>query len=62
MHESITLELVMNAMADQDYVGFCITCGEQFDGIEPDAHEYECECCGQHTVYGAEELLVMGVV
>lgn len=40
--------------------GFCIACGEQADGVEPDARNYECEACGERQVYGAEELLMMG--
>ena len=32
--------------------------GEDADGVEPDARRYECECCGEPGVYGAEELLI----
>jgi len=39
--------------------GFCLACGEQADGCEPDASEYECECCGKHAVFGAAEILMM---
>ena len=40
--------------------GFCLACGEQADGCEPDAREYLCESCGEYKVYGAEEVLMMG--
>ena len=40
--------------------GRCITCGYEACGVEPDARHYECKCCGNHTVYGCEELLIMG--
>lgn len=40
--------------------GFCLECGEQQEGCEPDARGYECECCGARKVYGAEEILMMG--
>jgi predicted RNA-binding Zn-ribbon protein involved in translation (DUF1610 family) len=43
-----------------DNPGFCIACGAEVDGVEPDACQYECEACGKHAVYGAEELLIMG--
>lgn len=46
----------------QDYMGFCIKCGCERDNCEPDAREYDCEGCGQNTVYGAEEILLMGLV
>jgi hypothetical protein len=62
-HSSITLERVMEAVERQstgtDNPGFCIECGEEQDGCEPDAREYGCESCETNTVYGAEELLMM---
>ena len=60
MHPSITLERVMEAaerqMTGLDNPGFCLACGEEQEGCEPDARKYECEHCGEHQVYGAEEL------
>jgi hypothetical protein len=49
----------MEACSADDYLGFCIACGAQADGCEPDARQYECESCGAMKVYGAEELLFM---
>jgi len=46
--------------AQENYVGYCLECGECQGGCEPDARKYECENCGQRSVYGAEELLIMG--
>ena len=40
-------------------MGFCIACGAEAYGVEPDARKYECEECGKPKVYGAEELLMM---
>jgi hypothetical protein len=42
--------------------GFCLACGEEQDGCEPDARQYECDLCGERKVYGIEELLMMGLV
>lgn len=42
--------------------GFCLACGNEADGVEPDARKYVCECCGQPKVYGLEELCVMGLL
>jgi predicted RNA-binding Zn-ribbon protein involved in translation (DUF1610 family) len=39
--------------------GFCLACGAEAMGVEPDARRYECEACGEAAVYGAEELLIM---
>jgi hypothetical protein len=38
--------------------GFCIACGNEQDGCEPDAREYRCDSCGEHQVYGAAEILI----
>lgn len=62
LHPSITAERVIAAVeryqTSLDNPGFCVACGEDADGCEPDARRYECECCGERAVYGAEELLL----
>jgi len=42
--------------------GYCTAC-EAFtrEMCEPDAREYDCPDCGENTVYGAEEALIMGL-
>jgi len=57
---TFTLEQIEEA--DADCVGFCVACGEEHSGIEPDAREGECEVCGAFKVYGAAEIAVMGLV
>lgn len=42
-----------------DNPGFCLACGYEQDGCEPDARNYECEECGERQVFGAEEVLLM---
>ena len=63
MHKSITMDRVMRAVQaeifDLDNPGFCIACGEESDGCEPDARGYECHSCGLNDVYGAEEIMMM---
>jgi hypothetical protein len=62
-HASITDERVMDAIESAqtslDNPGFCRSCGEDADGCEPDAQNYECEYCGENQVFGAEEFLYM---
>ena len=53
----ITLDQILRAVED-DYMGICIACGNEQEGVEPDARGYECESCGKNKVYGAEELLM----
>ena len=64
-HPSITLDRVMSAAEDSMFdlynTGFCISCGEEHEGIEPDAEGVECEHCGESKVYGAEQLLLLNV-
>lgn len=63
MHVSITADRVAEAvergLTSLDNPGFCILCGADADGCEPDARKYKCDYCDQHGVYGAEELLLM---
>jgi hypothetical protein len=54
----ITLEQVMDAVESGEYIGICVACGFEQEGVEPDARKYECEDCGARKVYGAEELLI----
>lgn len=58
----IDMNRVMQACEDDDNIGFCLACGEEQEGCEPDARKYECETCGAHKVYGAQEILLMGGV
>ena len=54
---TISIDDIMRAVESGDYIGFCRNCGAEHYCIEPDARNYECEECGAHEVFGAEELL-----
>ena len=54
----LTLDRILAAVEEDDGVGFCVACGAEAYGVEPDARGYECESCGEPKVYGAEELLI----
>lgn len=60
---SITSERICAAVERHnttlDNPGFCIQCGADAEGVEPDARGYPCEICDAPAVYGAEELLIM---
>jgi hypothetical protein len=53
---------VTEAIEGDNSTGFCLACGEEAYGVEPDARRYTCESCGAAKVYGAEELCIMGLV
>jgi hypothetical protein len=53
---------IQEIMFEDNSIGFCIACGEEAYGVEPDARRYECESCEEKQVYGLEELVMMGVV
>lgn len=61
MHKSLTsariIEAVERRNSSLDNPGFCKACGNEQEGCEPDDRNYECEACGEHQVFGAEELL-----
>ena len=63
IHKSITLGRVQAAadlaLFDLAYRGFCVACGATQDECEADARRYICDRCGEHQIYGFEELLTM---
>ena len=62
INPSITVDRIMDALERQmttlDDPGFCLACGNEQGGCEPDARHYKCEACGENQVWGAEELLL----
>lgn len=56
------LETIEEIIYGDNNVGFCIKCGCEMHGVEPDACKYECPDCKESAVYGAEMLVVMGYV
>jgi hypothetical protein len=63
VHVSITPQRISEALEayqnNLDNPGFCLACGADADGCEPDARRYKCEACGAFQVYGAEEVALM---
>lgn len=57
----LTEDMIIEAIESDDYIGFCIECGAEHYDIEPDAREYTCESCEKSKVYGAQEILIMGL-
>lgn len=58
----IAMSRVTEVLESDESTGFCLSCGADQEGCEPDARECRCESCGAREVYGAEEVLVMGEV
>ena len=46
---------------DEEGQGMCLACGEVHENIEPDAGKYVCEACGERKVYGAAEIVLLGL-
>jgi hypothetical protein len=63
IHDSLTPERVLAAaeasLHDLSNPGFCLACGADADGCEPDARNYTCTECGEDEVFGAEEIVMM---
>jgi len=56
-----SLRELEQVISDEDSVGFCLACGESQSGVEPDGRKYVCDACHLPKVYGAEELVLMGL-
>ncbi|MEM1298090.1 MAG: hypothetical protein AAGH68_02335 [Pseudomonadota bacterium] len=58
--DGLDTETVMDAVERQmvslDNPGFCLACGSEAEGCEPDASFYACAHCGEEAVHGAELL------
>lgn len=52
----------MAAANADDNTGFCLSCGHEQAGCEPDARNGECEICGSLQVFGAMEIIVQGLI
>lgn len=59
--QNISSEELQESMYDGN-TGICLSCGSTTDGVEPDARKYKCESCGEFSVYGLEEALLMGML
>ena len=55
----LTFTQLLDVIEGDEDIGFCIACGAEHYGIEPDARKYTCEACDLPKVYGAEELVLM---
>lgn len=54
----INIEQVLAAAERDDNTGICKVCGNEQQGVEPDARNYICEACGAPEVFGAEQILI----
>jgi hypothetical protein len=57
MSNKPTIDEIINAVSNDELIGWCRECGYQQECVEPDARNYECERCLAHEVYGADEWL-----
>ncbi len=62
-HKKLTDDEIMAAAERRqmtlDDPGFCLICGLEHLGVEPDARNYSCEGCGAEQVFGVEELVLV---
>jgi predicted RNA-binding Zn-ribbon protein involved in translation (DUF1610 family) len=55
----LSLNDVQVSAAADEHLGYCLSCGAEAYGVEPNARRYPCDACGTDRVYGAEEILIM---
>ena len=56
-----TFTLTQIVEADAAECGLCLNCGAQLDCCAPGARASRCETCKQNHVYGAGEIMAMGL-
>lgn len=56
-----SFKTLQKAIEADEMIGFCLACGAERGQTEPDARKYPCEVCHELKVYGAEELVMMGL-
>ena len=58
-----TVSMVEYEEATESYLGWCTEC-KSFtrDSTEPDAEGYDCPECGENSVMGAEQALLIGEI
>jgi hypothetical protein len=56
-----SLQQLEDAFASDSSIGFCLACGAENEGIEPDAGKYTCLYCKAAKVYGVESLMLMNL-
>jgi hypothetical protein len=56
--DEVIAEAMERRMSSLDDPGFCLICGTEASGVEPDAQNYVCESCGAEQVFGVEELIL----
>jgi hypothetical protein len=57
-----SFEDVQKVMVTDSNEGFCLFCGAEAYGVEPDTEKHVCDVCGKPGVYGAEQLMLLGLV
>ena len=57
---TFTIARVEEASTEQS--GLCLNCGHMQEGCEPDARRYRCDSCKLDLIYGAEEIVLMGLM
>ena len=56
-HTDEILAVMESSICDVNSPGFCLACGSEVMGCEPDMENGPCPCCGARAVWGAEELM-----
>lgn len=61
VHSSITEDRVIELVKDDDYIGLCLSCGEEADQCEPDEEGRICDSCKLAAVTGSETIMIAGL-
>lgn len=54
----IDIDRVMEIAEQDEFIGICMACGFEQEGVESDARNYKCQNCNKNKVCGVEEILI----
>lgn len=53
-----TIQQIEDVIFSDNATGFCVRCGDETYGVEPDARHYPCLSCDSREVFGAEQIVI----
>jgi len=53
LDDLIPINRLIEVMANDESIGFCVCCGNEIFGVDPDTKNMKCDNCGKFSVFGS---------